>query len=112
MINKFKTDVKVNGFRLEKLFILIVYRLGNYIYYSNFPYIIKNTFLLILNIIRKVFIVMLFHVEIPFECKIGSGLKLMHPHSIVLHKNVVIGDNCTIFHGCTIGSDEKKIIMM
>lgn len=43
-----------------------------------------------------------------FGCiKVGGGLKLMHPHSIILYPYVSIGEKCTIFHGVTIGSNEK-----
>ena len=107
VIEKLKKDISVNGFHVEKIFILLIYRIGNCIYYSNIPKILKKVILLFLNIVRKFSIVLLFHVEIPFRCKIGAGLKLMHPHSIILHPCVEIGEKCTIFHGVTIGSNEK-----
>lgn len=107
MFNNIKSDFKVNGMHIEKLFIVMLYRFGNYIYYSKLG-ILKNIILLFLNIIRKIFVVMLFHVEIPFKCKIGKGLKLMHPHGIIINENVTIGDNCTIFHQVTIGNNEHK----
>lgn len=106
-MNKFKKDIEVNGLRVEKLFILLIYRIGNYIYTSDLPKFIKSLILIIMNIIRKVFIVLLFHIEMPFKCTIGAGLRLMHPHNIIIHPNVKIGDECTIFHGVTIGSNEK-----
>lgn len=31
----------------------------------------------------------------------------MHPNGIILHKNVVIGKYCTIYHQVTIGSNDK-----
>lgn len=107
MIKKFKEDIKVNGIHIEKLFILIIYRLGNYMYYSKVTKIIKVPILLILEIIRKIFVVLLFKIEIPFKCRIGEGLKLMHPHGIIIHSNVVIGKDCTIYHQVTIGSNDK-----
>ncbi|WP_160165087.1 serine acetyltransferase [Paraclostridium bifermentans] len=106
-MKKIKKDIEVNGLHIEKLLIIFIYRVGNYIFYSNIPELIKKTLLCILNIIRKIFIVLIFHVEIPFKCKIGAGLKLMHPHSIILHPCVQLGENCTLFHGITIGSNEK-----
>ena len=107
MINILREDYKVNGFKLEKIWIVTIYRLGNFIYYSALPKIFKKIMLIFLNIIRKILVVLLFKVEIPFSCKIGKGLKLMHPNGIILHKNVTIGKYCTIYHQVTIGSNDK-----
>nr|WP_312292664.1 serine acetyltransferase [Clostridium chromiireducens] len=105
---KLREDIKVNGKHTEKLLIIFIYRFGNYISYCNMPKFIKKMLLLIMQIIRKFFVVLLFKVEIPFECKIGKGLKLMHPNGIILNKNVIIGDYCTIYHQVTIGANEQK----
>lgn len=71
------------------------------------PKIIKKLLIIIMQIFRKLFVVLLFKVEIPFQCKIGKGLKLMHPNGIIIHKDVVLGDYCTIYHQVTIGSNDK-----
>ena len=42
-------------------------------------------------------------VQIAYYSKIGSGLYLPHPISIVVHEEAVIGKNCSISHGVTIG---------
>ncbi|HBV2263540.1 TPA: serine acetyltransferase, partial [Klebsiella pneumoniae] len=34
----------------------------------------------------------------------GYGLKLYHPHCIVLNRGTVIGENCILRQGATIGS--------
>ncbi|MDM0611805.1 hypothetical protein QTH09_12320 [Clostridium perfringens] len=31
----------------------------------------------------------------------------MHPNGIIIHKDVVLGDYCTIYHQVTIGSNDK-----
>lgn len=108
MITELKYEYKINGIHIEKLWIITIYRIGNFVYYSNMPDFTKKIFLLILNIIKKIFVEFIFHVEIPFKCKIGLGLRLMHPQGIVIHKNVEIGKNCTIFHQVTIGSNEHS----
>lgn len=108
MFYNIRQDYKANGLHFKKLWIMIIYRLGNNIYYSKIPKFIKFPILIILNIIRKIFVEILFQVQIPFECKIGYGLRLMHPHSIVVHKNVKIGKYCNIFHEVTVGSNEHK----
>jgi serine O-acetyltransferase len=35
---------------------------------------------------------------------IGSGLVLSHPYGITVNSGAVIGNDCTLFKGCTIGS--------
>ncbi|ACT08358.1 putative capsular polysacharide biosynthesis transferase [Dickeya chrysanthemi Ech1591] len=55
-------------------------------------------------ILNKVVNEWLFCVEIPHRAQIGFGLKIYHPHCIVLNADVVIGENCTLRQGVTIGS--------
>ena len=42
-------------------------------------------------------------ISLLFGTKVGKGLKFMHYSNIVIAVPVVIGDNCTIFQGVTIG---------
>lgn len=42
-------------------------------------------------------------IEIPRTASIGRRVEIGHQHGIVFHKNVVIGDDCVIRHGATIG---------
>ena len=42
-------------------------------------------------------------ISIPACCKIGKGLRIHHFGGIILHPATVIGDNCTLYHGVTIG---------
>lgn len=42
-------------------------------------------------------------ISIPAECIIGKGIRIHHFGGIVFHPSVVIGDNCTLYHGVTIG---------
>jgi len=46
----------------------------------------------------------LFGVDIFFTAKIGPGLQINHPLGIVIGKKAVIGKNCSILSGVTIGS--------
>lgn len=43
-------------------------------------------------------------VELPWNAKIGKGMLIIHPYSITLNSKCVIGDNCTIMKGVTIGN--------
>lgn len=43
-------------------------------------------------------------IELPFSAQVGRRLTLEHSHSIVIHGNSVIGNDCYIRQGCTLGS--------
>lgn len=43
--------------------------------------------------------------EIPPEARIGKGLQCYHCFGIVIHKEVLIGKNCTLRHNVTIGNN-------
>jgi serine O-acetyltransferase len=43
-------------------------------------------------------------IQIPFETKIGKSLFFAHFSCIIINSSAIIGDNCTIFQGVTIGS--------
>lgn len=42
--------------------------------------------------------------EIPPSARIGRGLRIYHPAGIVVHPDVVIGENCILRQGVTIGN--------
>lgn len=43
-------------------------------------------------------------IQLPRGCKIGAGLRIFHFGCIVLNPDVIIGENCTLRHGVTIGT--------
>lgn len=43
-------------------------------------------------------------IQLPIGCKIGKGLNFSHFSCIVINEKSIIGENCTIFQGVTIGS--------
>ncbi len=45
--------------------------------------------------------------EISPKCKIGAGLYLGHPYCITINPNTVIGENCNIHKGVTIGQENR-----
>lgn len=45
--------------------------------------------------------------EVSPNAKIGSGLYLCHPYNITIGNGVVIGKNCTLYKGCTLGVDYR-----
>ncbi len=47
-------------------------------------------------------------IELPHQTIIGRGLNFSHYSCIVINAGARIGENLTIFHGCTIGSVRGK----
>lgn len=45
--------------------------------------------------------------EISSGATIGHGLYLGHPYGITIAEKVVIGDNCNLHKGCTIGRENR-----
>lgn len=42
-------------------------------------------------------------ISIPACCSIGAGFRIHHFGGIIFHPTVTIGENCTLYHGVTIG---------
>ena len=62
------------------------------------------------HIINKIIyriIQFLYHVEIPYKVTIGRGLYIGHPYGITINPNAVIGENCNIHKGVTIGRENR-----
>ncbi len=47
-------------------------------------------------------------IELPLTAKLGRRLFIGHQHGIVLHPKVVVGDNCLIRHGVTLGDAKAQ----
>lgn len=43
-------------------------------------------------------------IELPWSIELGKGVLLLHPYSITFNSKTIIGDNCTIMKGVTIGN--------
>lgn len=46
-------------------------------------------------------------VEIPLGTRIGNGLYIGHPYAITINGDAVIGNNCNIAKGVTIGGENR-----
>jgi serine O-acetyltransferase len=42
-------------------------------------------------------------ISIPVEASIGKGLRIYHFGGIIIHPQAVVGENCTLYHGVTLG---------
>lgn len=109
MLSTIKADYNRNKINRKAMIIIGIYRIGNRIYYSKMPKLIKKIFLVIIRIIQLIFCEIPFGVEIPFKVKIGKGLRLIHLNGIIIGSQAQIGENCTIFHQVTIGANEHKL---
>ncbi|HVW94745.1 MAG TPA: serine O-acetyltransferase [Mucilaginibacter sp.] len=47
-------------------------------------------------------------IELPRKLKIGRGLSLYHGQALVVNKDTIIGDNCTLRNGTTIGHKNRS----
>ncbi len=47
--------------------------------------------------------------EIPSSVKMGKGLYLGHPFCITVNSEAIIGENCNIHKGVTIGQENRGI---
>ena len=57
-----------------------------------------------LAILVRIFMRIVFSCDIPYKLKMGKNISFPH-HAlgVVIHQDAVIGDNCKILHGVTIG---------
>lgn len=42
-------------------------------------------------------------ISLPAQARIGKGLRIHHFGGIIVHSEAVIGEQCTIYHGVTLG---------
>jgi serine O-acetyltransferase len=47
-------------------------------------------------------------ISLPLSAEIGPGLRIWHFGNVVIHGQVVMGANCTLHHGVTIGSRRAR----
>ena len=86
----------------QGLWALFVYRTGNKIYQSTLPKFIKS-FLLLFWVLWQKWIEILTGISIPYSVTIGPSFYIGHFGGIILNANTVIGADCNISQGVTIG---------
>lgn len=93
-------DWKANSGNTKGRLVLFLFRVANFCskrkvyYYLGFPYLI----------FYKLFVEWFLTIEIPWNLVAGKNLTLYHGQCLVIAEGVVIGNNCTIRHGTTIGN--------
>jgi putative colanic acid biosynthesis acetyltransferase WcaB len=48
-------------------------------------------------------------IEIPYDTRVGQGLKVFHGNGLVINKHTVIGKNCLLRHTTTLGNKGKVV---
>ncbi|GEQ86799.1 serine acetyltransferase [Patiriisocius marinistellae] len=86
----------------QGLWALFVYRLNSSIYTSKIPMPLKKI-LLIFCVMSQKWIEIITGISIPYTTKIGRELYIGHFGNIIINANAIIGDNCNISQGVTIG---------
>lgn len=89
-------------FTTQGLWALFVYRLSNSIYRSKLPRWIKKI-LLLGAVIHQKWIEILTGISLPYAATIGKRFYIAHHGHIILHPRTIIGENCNIAQGVTIG---------
>jgi len=93
-------DWAANNKNTKGKIITLLFRIGNYCAGSK---VLKIIFLPYL-IFYRFFIEWVLGIELPFNTKVGKGLKILHGQTLVVNRYTVIGENCTLRHSTTIGN--------
>lgn len=86
----------------QGLWALFIYRFFNAIYRRRILVIIKSP-LLFLGVICQKWIEIVAGINLPYSASIGVSCYIGHFNGIIINSNAVIGDNCNISQGVTIG---------
>lgn len=86
----------------QGLWVLLEYRLERALYLSNLPFAIKRPLQWAAIVWHKL-IEITTGVDIPCTARIGSGMHIPHCGNIVVHAGAVIGNDCCLSQGVTIG---------
>jgi serine O-acetyltransferase len=113
MLKKFRKDLGkyraysgTNCFVLlltqQGLWALLVYRISNSIYVSKMPHVLVRVLLIPCLIAQKT-IEICTGISLPYSATIGERFYIGHFGGIIVNANAVIGHNCNISQGVTIG---------
>ncbi|HMV46449.1 MAG TPA: DapH/DapD/GlmU-related protein [Blastocatellia bacterium] len=86
----------------QGLWALLQYRLASAVYQSALPAVLKRPLLLLMVVWQKL-IEIAAGICLPYTAQIGAGLYIGHFGHIILNSGVVIGSECNLSQGVTIG---------
>ena len=90
----------------QGLWAIAVYRVNNRIYRSGLPRVIKKI-ILIPGVFFQKLIEIVAGISIPYSAQIGRQFYIGHFGGIIINSETIIGDNCNISQGVTIGVSGK-----
>ncbi|MBK1832280.1 serine acetyltransferase [Verrucomicrobiaceae bacterium R5-34] len=96
-----RADMQANAGNPKGKVIVFLFRLSSYLrrgpktlYYLSIPYIIWY----------RLYVEWSLGVELPPLTRVGAGLTVHHGQGLVVNNRAIIGKNCTLRHGVTIGN--------
>ena len=96
-------DYKANPKNIKARLALFLFRLAQLCRRAQKPVLI---FLVPYLIFYRLFVEWILGVELPWNTKVGTGLKLFHGQGLVVNDHSIIGNGCTLRHSTTIGHKE------
>ncbi|ARP44332.1 Serine acetyltransferase [Geobacillus thermodenitrificans] len=93
-VNKYKVLISTL-FGIGPFQAVIIYRISRWLYLNRVPFL--HSILTKINMILN-------GIEIVAQADIGKGLMIAHTQGIVVGRNVVCGENLTLFHNVTLGA--------
>lgn len=89
-------------FTQQGLWALFAYRISNAIYNGRLPGFLKKI-LLVFSVLHQKVIEITTGISLPYSAQIGSAFYIGHFGNIIISAKAVIGNNCNISQGVTIG---------
>lgn len=86
----------------QGLWALFQYRIASAIYQSTWPWLVKRPLLVAMVLWQKL-IEILTGITLPYAASIGPGFYIGHYGNIIVNGKAIIGENCNISQGVTIG---------
>jgi putative colanic acid biosynthesis acetyltransferase WcaB len=55
------------------------------------------------RVLYRIVVVWIFGIDLSPKTRVGPGLRIRHGTGLVVHPDTIIGANCELKHGCTLG---------
>jgi len=91
----------------QGLWALLQFRVASGIYQSNRSRPVKRI-LLGLAVVSQKLVEIMTGISLPYKATIGAGLHIGHFGGIIIHPDIVMGENCNISQGVTLGIAGRK----
>ncbi|MGY2134520.1 serine acetyltransferase [Hymenobacter sp. HD11105] len=95
-----KQDTTANTNNTKGKVITLLFRLASYGASGKAPQLLFLPYLAF----YRFFVEWVLGVELPWDTRVGPGLRIFHGQTLVVHKHTIIGQNCTLRHSTTIGN--------